>query len=208
MAFATSAAPAQRLRRQGSYANHRRPDVSQEAILDILDPAYVEFGLSWYTNAHEYAQDLHPDPEVGAGIIAALSPQNSWEANLDDAIQLMRTGDCGQYQDAVTKALRIRAGEHPLDVLGGRKVRSFFANIAYPNRPGPVTVDRHTLALTLGRPREQTRANPVPPHVLKPGLYHQISAEFRALARNLGILPHQLQAWAWVSYTNNRPEEF
>ena len=48
------------------------------------------------------------------------------------------------------EARAILAGADPLHALRGSKVRSFYRNIAEPLRPGPVTIDRHAVAILFG----------------------------------------------------------
>jgi hypothetical protein len=47
-----------------------------------------------------------------------------------------------------TKALLIRGGASPLDVLGGDKVRSFYKNILNPADNVTVTIDRTLIRLS------------------------------------------------------------
>lgn len=62
------------------------------------------------------------------GIVAALSPQKQWGANLDSA----RSAVLGEWDHVsqtganVDKAFRIAQGERPVDILSGPKVRAFY----------------------------------------------------------------------------------
>jgi hypothetical protein len=95
-----------------------------------------EAGRAWYPTAGQVAGEIgnsiNASRETGAGIIAALSPLNGWSTNvwqarelaLDPANSPRRT-----LGGSDRKARRIAQGESPLDVLGGNKVRAFYAAI-------------------------------------------------------------------------------
>lgn len=172
-------------------------------------PDEVRDGLTWYDRAHNVAADLGRGPArnvwQAAGVLAALSPQSSWHANIGYATDAYANGaeSVGHYDDATRKAGAILNGADPHDVLGGRKVRSFYANISEPERPGRVTVDRHAVAIALWGPqsRHHWKLPPVSPKLLKRiGTYQLIAAAYRGAARQLDILPHQAQAIAWATW--------
>ena len=159
-------------------------------------------GLGWYPAAHSIAADIASEHGLtvrqAAGVIAVLSPQTGWGANVVMAQRAAadgHAGNVGHYEDATTKASRILAGEDPADVLGGRKVRSFFTNICSPLKHGAVTIDRHAVDMLCGR------RGAVKGRVLdRPGAYALCAAVVRSAARDLGLFPHDLQAVAWCSW--------
>lgn len=59
-----------------------------EYVANILEtykqasPQEIADGLSWYSDAHDVARELAGDVHVGAGVIAALSPQMQWDENI------------------------------------------------------------------------------------------------------------------------------
>lgn len=214
MSFLAPASPAQRSRRQAAIANRHEhapcsPAEAVERILSVVtraDRTTTAEGVSWYQAANEVAAELADAYNVtdrqAAGIIAALSPQTGWALNVQlagdflQAHSLRRTDQfSGHTTNAIVKCQRIAAGEDPYRVLGGRKVRSFYTNIADPYRPGAVTVDRHALAITLGRPLTSKDRQ-----LERPGVYQQTAAAYRTAARQLGILPHETQAIAWCQW--------
>lgn len=143
-----------------------------------------------------------PSRRHAAGILAALSPQSGWADNVNGAIEHVVTGNMlAQTPDANGKASRIHKGEDPFTVLGGRKVRSFFANLSDPTAPGPVTVDRHAIAAAYGRPLDAREVKILE----RPGAYQLIAAAYRSVARDLGIAPHALQAIVWVRWRSDNP---
>lgn len=105
-------------------------------------PEDIYTGRTWYAVANHHAKVLAEKYglpiSATAGIIAALSPGSQWERNLTDAetfCQEWRGGARGRKLPAlgsygfanVVKAGRCAAGEDPLSVLGGLKVRAFYA---------------------------------------------------------------------------------
>lgn len=135
--------------------------------------------------------------EQCSGILAALSPSTRWGRNVDLAVEFAEEGDCPHaYGLCIERARLIREGSTADSVLGGRKVRSFFANILRPNSPGPVTVDRHALAIVYGR-RLSDRETKI---LERKGTYHVVAGAYRSAARRLGLHPHVVQAVTWVAW--------
>lgn len=163
-------------------------------------------GLGWYPAARSVAVELADRHGLTisqtAGVIAALSPQCGWAENVRLADEACAHGAAGRTDrigghtvDACRKASRILQGADPLDVLGGRKVRSFYRNILDPSRAGAVTVDRHAIDMLCGR------RGAVQDRVLeRPGAYVLAAAVIRSVARELGMTPAACQAVAWVAW--------
>jgi hypothetical protein len=155
-------------------------------------------GRQWYPAANAIARivgdGLGIGTEHGAGIVAALSPQCSWDENVVRALAFADGDSIGGLADGLRKAERIGAGEHPTAVLGGRKVRSFYANII--GNYNAVTVDRHAVAIVFGRPLSDREIKVLE----RPGPYSTIAAAYRSVARKLGIAPAELQAITWLAW--------
>jgi hypothetical protein len=153
--------------------------------------------LVWYSAASDIATlvgDLtKTSPIHGAGIIAALSPQCSWDENIVRALALANNENVGAFGDALRKAEAIRLGAHPLSVLGGRKVRSFFYNIS--GHKHHVTIDRHAVAIVFGRALSDSEIKVLE----RCGAYTYIASIYRAVARSLDIAPSDLQAITWLA---------
>jgi hypothetical protein len=151
-------------------------------------------GAAWYDDAAAIAA-IVGDGNVsrGAGILAALSPQCLWDDNVDRALR-HGAGESvvGAFNDALRKADAIAAGADPLDVLGGRKVRSFYRNIV--GHTGHVTVDRHAMAIVAGRPLTVREVKVLE----RIGPYTYVASAYRAAARRLGVAPTELQAVTWL----------
>lgn len=168
------------------------------------------FGLGWYAAAHDIARELSAHPHVGAGVLAAVSPQTGWVDNVTAARLLADDPDrpdvdvapfCLVTDYTSGRARQILTGADPFDILGGRKVRSFYSNILRPDRSGPVTVDRHAVVIALHGHGTPTAA--VSDKWLeRSGAYSTVASCYRTVGRRLGILPHQAQAIAWTVHRN------
>lgn len=189
-------------------------DTMVERILAIhaeaLESEHID-GEGWYPAANEIAHLVGAvggyTVAQGAGIIAALSPQCSWDENVVRALAFARGDKVGAFDDALSKAKAIATGHDPATVLGGRKVRSFYSNILL--NENAVTVDRHAVAVVYGRPLSDREIKILE----KIGAYTYIAAAYRAAARTLGLSPATLQAIVWLAWrrlkaANDTPEEF
>ena len=93
-------------------------------------------------------------------------------------------------------------------MLGGNKVRAFFACIIAPHTSTDVVVDRHALALALDDDRLQVLDD----HYTKgcvgvlerSGAYEHVAAAYRKAAAELGLLPHQVQATTWLVHRRTK----
>lgn len=154
-------------------------------------------GATWYSAAYDIAHLVGDiggwSPRQGAGIIAALSPQCSWDENIARALAYAHDGSVGSYSDSTLKCAAIAHGADPADVLRGRKVRSFFRNIL--GIESAVTIDRHAVAIVYGNTLSNND------RILeRPGTYTYIASCYRTAARQLGIAPSTLQATTWLAW--------
>jgi len=205
MSYVQPARPAGRKRRQSSYRAtlsefpelghvHNITNVYRRADADT-----VAAGSGWYAVAHNIAHEQARRYGLTfsqcAGIIAALSPSTAWGRNVTLAETMCSTGDASHpYGLCIDRARAIRNGGHAESILGGRKVRSFYANIVSPTVAGTVTIDRHAVAAAWGTVH-------VPDKILeRAGAYQRVAGAYRTAARQLELLPHQLQAIVWVQW--------
>lgn len=155
-------------------------------------------GRAWYSAAGSIARVVaggHDiSHEAGAGILAALSPQCSWDENVVRALAHADGEDVGATADSLSKADRLASGADAFDVLGGRKVRSFWRNILGQHHH--VTVDRHAVAIVFGRALSDREIKLLE----RPGPYVIIAAAYRAAARRHGIEASTLQAVTWLAW--------
>lgn len=180
--------------------------------LKANDRDLYDSGRDWYGIASNIAGQVgfvaapHAGPgeqlHIGAGVIAALSPQQSWATNQALAFKIaLHYSNGGALADIaiaqtganVLKAWRILQGEEPLSVLGGDKVRAFYTGIRLAGRTDEVCVDRHAVAAYY-LPGEATFKN------LTPKRYATVAAAYRDAARRLGIPAAQCQAIVWVAW--------
>lgn len=167
------------------------------AVYRNARPEHLAAGLQWYPDAHTFARALSKgDVSKGAGVIAALSPQTSWAQNMTLASRAFVEGTAtGHTGDALGKANRILAGEPPLDVLGGSKVRSFYANIVDPIGPD-VTIDRHAHDIAVGMPTD----NKARGQLSRKGVYELFADTYREVSALVSIPVAALQAVTWVAW--------
>jgi hypothetical protein len=165
-------------------------------------PEELEEGLGWYEASRTFAMGMADRYDLtlerSVGIIAALSPRVRWARNMLYADQLCREGYAPVLRLFLARALAIRDGAEPLDVLRGPKVLSFYDNILNPTESEAVTVDRHACDLAMGiRGDDRTR------DVLeRKGGYEMFVAAYRSAAEILGVRPSQVQAVTWVVWRN------
>jgi hypothetical protein len=156
----------------------------------------VEAGAEWYGVAHDAAKAMS-DLETGAGVIAALSPMMGWERNVMLAYRAFEQGFAdGCLKGNARKADAIMAGNAPLDILGGSKVRSFYANIVNPFG-ADVTIDRHAFDIVAGRyTTDKEKAT-----LTRKGEYERHADAYREAGIILGGLTGaQVQAITWVTW--------
>jgi hypothetical protein len=187
---------------------------------DAASPSERQAGLSWYQTAHDYAVDLARrygiTVEQSAAVIAALSPGLAWELNLVQAETLLvawRAGNSGRElpllgaygREAVDKCSRILAGDvEPLEAFSestAPKTRAFYRCILDPLTPDVVVVDRHAARAALSR-RGELGGSAV--DVVSPALYRWIARHYVALAKQVDLLPNQVQAIVWCHWRVDR----
>jgi hypothetical protein len=177
-----------------------------KTIAQMATPEQVQAGDEWYDIAQDEADRLSPrDLNMGAGIIAAASPQKEWTNNLEIAKRVMKSGDIrGLTGQNAIKALRIRSGENPEDVLPMRiKTGQFYHNIKDPNNPHFLTVDTHAHNIAVGHVYNKEDLG-----LDSYGRYDTVKNAYMHVANQLGITnPNRLQARTWVTWKGlDRPK--
>jgi len=174
------------------------------AVFRSADADLIAEGVEWYADARRvadafaarYAVPVH----VSAGVLAALSPLNSWGNNVNLAGRMLASGgtlERGYLKANLAKARRIIA-EGSTDALGGLKVNNFYRSIITGGAEG-VTIDRHAWCIAHN---DRTRTNSIPK--LTPKAYAEIAERYRRaaliLSREYGmpLSPAVVQAVTWV----------
>ena len=177
----------------------------------------VERGCNWYPEAHQVAYklgkryNLYTDQVVG--VIAALSPRNKWERNIQDAESILKAWTHGLEEDVLAvkcatfnnnkrKALDVLLGNHESihHALNGLKMIEFFNCIAQPD-VDDVCIDGHAYSIWMG---VRLPLKDVP--AISPKLRGQIKSDYQDakafINAELGekYLTSQIQAITWVTY--------
>ena len=170
-------------------------------------PAQIDTGMAWYQNAQDQAHDIaikHDMPVyIVVAVIAALSPNNKWSRNVLNADELigafirgdaMETVKVSTYNKMKEKAWRILREIPDYDgakaILNGQKITSFFMDIMGEFN---VTIDGHArniaynerVGLTDDRTNIGVRE------------YRALQAAYYDAAKQVDIMPYQLQAITW-----------
>lgn len=165
----------------------------------------------WYYEIHDYCKTLaeyHDIPMIKvAGILSALSPNNTFKSNIKSLERFLRTsGNCKvttfgsqkRKAQAILEASSSITESEVKELLGkGLKTRSFFENIYRPENSQAVTVDLWQIrwAKSMGiMPENGT---------LTDKRYRDISAAVKDYAKGLGMMPHEFQALTWVKIRGN-----
>lgn len=191
--------------------------MSVQSILSVYNLASVtdrQQGQSWYARALAFARNLAADHNIDTmtivGVIAALSPRNRWERNMQDAesmvkvsaaggtyADLMRLKVCtfstGKQKAAKILTENITNRDELLATLKGPKLCEFFNCILGDS--GDVCIDGHAYSIWVGD--RITLAN-VPSIGVK--LRRNIKADYQEAAKVLGVQPHVVQAITWVCW--------
>lgn len=177
-------------------------DKNIKAWVKRLRPDHKEDGARWYITAHRYCLQLSeetktPLPSV-VGILAALSPQVSWEVNLASTKAILHDGKIDKgytgYSINVEKALDCLLYP-PEDILKGEKVKAFFDNVLRPRHSKAVTIDIHMgriLYDTLNLTSQQASA------IFRKTINHDAQEAVRLQAKRLKTRPLELQAALWL----------
>ena len=188
----------------------------------MASPAELQEGRQWYSNAAKIAADLRDKYDLpmisAAGIIAALSPQNPWESNIQDSYNVCEaysvdgkdaalSVECGTFDTNKRKAIAIlelgrSATSYEVHrILNGLKVRNFLLSILGDELA--VCVDGHAYSIWLGEDGS-TKDTPK----LMPELYERVAQDYRESTDEINEImgtdyrPSTVQAITWVVHRN------
>jgi len=158
----------------------------------------------WYEDANKFCICLSETYKVPldnvVGIVSALSPLKNWDKNKEIAEYFIKTNSVKKdnkyinFPNQCKKAIWIMVAVSEVDILNilkGEKTKSFYLNIKYPNREVNVTVDRHAIAVALGRIATDEEQSLTKRH------YKFFEDCYKWTALLLGIRPLLLQSIVW-----------
>lgn len=172
-------------------------------------------GLKWYGKANDFCKALatiHNVPLIQvAGIVAALSPQQSWETNQKQAKQFLQSGKAnGATKVRLQKCFDILDTQDENEILeilskGGKflKTRKFFINIYAPLRRLDATIDRHAVGVVT-QSANNVQAIDENFRQMTAKQYKFIEHCYIRAAELLNICPCELQAITWTVYRRLR----
>lgn len=184
-----------------------------KAVYQLATVAERADGQAWYPVAHCVALELAETYGVtecqAIGVIAALSPRNRWERNVQDAEALISAYvTAGPAQAALTKvctfntnkakAIRILETVDPTSdevraILSGPKLKEFYGCIL--GERSEVCIDGHAYCIWNGG---RTGLKDVPAIGVR--LRREIKADYREAAEALGVSASTCQAVTWVAW--------
>lgn len=161
-----------------------------------MSPELRTLGEQWYPHAQQFADRIgRGDVVRGAGVIAALSPQKGWDENARWAEHTFKTGQArGNTNPQNLKAQRILDGEHPLDVLGALKERSFYHSIINPLGDDPA-IDRHAHDIAAGQFYGENDRG-----LSKDYRYRHFQDAYQMAAHAIGRPSSEVQAVTWTGW--------
>ncbi len=187
-------------------------------MLQLASEADIFEGINWYQRAYDLAvRFIHAYDGLtmgqAVGVIAALSPNNKWERNCNDAETMIKTwhtqGDynsvkvCtfGKNKQKAIEILNLESvdTEAIASILNGQKVVAFYRSIM--GDKNAVCVDGHAYAIFIGE-RIPTTKTPS----ITPKLFETIQRAYQLVSKRsvdlcgVELSPTQVQAVTWVTY--------
>lgn len=186
---------------------YRHPTIVDANITRVFENATIkdyQEGLKWYSDAHDFANDLAKTYEIGnmkvAGIIAAMSPMKAWKTNKEISEQFISCGTSGHTASQTEKAKSILLSndnkQYIESTLGGLKTINFFNNIYNPSDEDHLTIDRHHLYISTGLDLQ----------VCTTKQYEFIKKRTIMFSKSVNLIPCNLQAILWVTWKRMKKE--
>jgi hypothetical protein len=181
----------------------------------LATPKERELGMVAYERYRERILEYVDTSVCGTerqyiGAFAALSPNNSEVTNFRDLGEIVNgirhnlppeSVSITAYEPGKLRAWRLLMDEsvHPLDVLGGWKVRNFYCNLEQPRNGFHCTIDGHAFNIWVGQ-RHNLKSRVVATGLAGFNKYERIADDYRLVAQWIGIRPNQLQATVWFTW--------
>lgn len=195
--------------------------------INDMDVSLAARSAGWYAEANAFASELaakhNVSLKIAAGVISAVSPRMPWlrNKNVADAIlgQFRNFSSLSAMDAAkeiglalstnVAMAVTIARGADIEIALTGTKRRSFYNNIVSPLSGDSVTIDTWMIQAfcnVTGNDKKTgekfVKANNKALNGTGVG-YFVIAEAVRIVAKQMNLIPSQIQALYWVSVTNN-----
>jgi hypothetical protein len=182
-----------------------------EMIWKLATPKEVYNGVKWYSDAQYQAKEISMKYDIKlstvVGVISALSPNNKWDRNIQNADALIKAYLDGEHIESVkvstyhtmkAKAWSIlddmlSSNEDILTRLNGQKIKSFYECIMGFDA---CCIDGHALNIWRG---ERFGLTSDKTNIGKK-LYAEIQNDYVNTANELGLKAYELQAITWVAW--------
>jgi len=166
-------------------------------------------GLNWYSEAQEFSNHLsvrfNVSRETSAGVISALSPNNRWERNKADAVNVFKAVQSGvsinrvkvcTYNANKEKAFEIAKGNRKI-LKKSPKTYAFARNVGEMDNDF-VTIDKWHLRAcqTSSKSPRQCKESCTAKQ------YRLLQSDCIKVAKEIGVEGHVLQATIWVTIRN------
>ena len=181
----------------------------------LSTPSELKDGLNWYNEAYDYSKELAKRFNISlsqaVGIVSAFSPQAGWLENKRYTVSFLISPKVqvrSMVQQLKAKHILTLNNEsdiyHALSTNGTAfKTKSFFLNILNPDIITDVTIDRHAIAVCI-QDTDTVSALDKSYAKLTKKQYDFFQSAYASAAKELNILPHQLQAITWLTYRRIR----
>lgn len=167
-----------------------------ESVISKSTETEKENGMSWYQEAHQYADQLSKEfnvtLEIACAIIAVLSPMKRWDLNKRIAKQFLEGKRNVHTRLQTMKGEAILRGEDIELCLGGLKTINFYHNILNPKEDQWITIDRHIIYMFGARP------------TLSPKQYQKLKKPFVEYSKDKELVGCQYQAICWLYIINTK----
>lgn len=182
---------------------------------ELASLSEIQDGLTWYAEANKYAKELGKRFNLSiqqvAGLIAVFSPQAGWVENKRYTVSFLYQPNIRvRSQVQTNKAKSILKLNNEADIYNAQstqdkafKTKAFFKNILNPDLDDSVTIDRHAIASCIQHP-DNVSALDQSYGQLTAQQYEFFQSCYIKAARQVNVLPHQLQAIVWVTYRRIR----
>lgn len=171
-------------------------------------PEAIAQGRTWYEDESDalarLAFDLGLSLRAVCGAAAAISPGMRWELVPGYVHALATARDPSALTvptystEFVRRALRCLQGEDPDKVLGGPKVRAFYALLLTRGQSGDVVIDGHAFNIARALRTGLRDADDAPR--VNPSRFALVAAAYKRAAEIVGEPAHVVQAVTWCEW--------